>query len=217
MALIEMLSPLVQFIASTIAALGYGGIFLLMVFESALIPIPSEIIMPFSGFLAATGKLGLIGVILAGSFGNLVGSVATYFLGIKLGRVFLIKYGKYIFFKPHHLVFIEEQFHKYGDKIVFVGRLLPGIRTYVSLPAGIGRTNFLKFTVYTLAGSLIWNTILTYAGFQLGRNWRHIDKYSIYFDVIAIIAVISFIIWIVYKNRTKTKAISSKVRKQRLR
>jgi len=213
MALIEMLSPLVQFIASTIAALGYGGIFLLMVFESALIPIPSEIIMPFSGFLAATGKLGLIGVILAGSFGNLVGSVATYFLGIKLGRVFLIKYGKYIFFKPHHLVFTEELFHKYGEKIVFVGRLLPVVRTYVSLPAGIGRTNFFKFTVYTLAGSLIWNTILTYAGFQLGQNWRHIDRYSIYLDVIAVIAVISFIIWIVYKNRTKAKAISSKARK----
>ena len=154
MALIEMLSPLVQFIASIIAALGYGGIFLLMVFEGALIPIPSEIVMPFSGFLAATGKLGLIGVILAGSFGNLVGSVATYFLGIKLGRVFLIKYGKYIFFKPHHL------FHKYGEKIVFVGGLLPVVRTYVSLPAGIGRINFFKFTVYTLAGSLIWNTIL---------------------------------------------------------
>ena len=136
-----MLSPLVQFIASIIAALGYGGIFLLMVFESALIPIPSEIIMPFSGFLAATGKLGLIGVILAGSFGNLVGSVATYFLGIKLGWVFLIKYGKYIFFKPHHVVFTEELFHEYGEKIVFVGRLLPGVRTYVSLPAGIGRTN----------------------------------------------------------------------------
>src|SRR5215471_14266107 len=192
MALIEMLSPLVQFIASIIAALGYGGIFLLMVFESALIPIPSEIVMPFSGFLAATGKLGLIGVILAGSFGNLVGSVATYLLGIKLGRVFLIKYGKYIFFKPHHLVLTEELFHKYGDKIVFVGRLLPGVRTYVSLPAGIGRTNFLKFTVYTLAGSLIWNTILTYAGFQLGRNWRHIDRYSIYLDVIAVIAVIIY-------------------------
>src|SRR5215469_15390268 len=213
MALIEMLSPLVQFIASIIAALGYGGIFLLMVFESALIPIPSEIIMPFSGFLAATGKLGLIGVICDRIFWKSCWFCRHIFSRNKAGRVFLIKYGKYIFFKPHHLVFIEELFHKYGEKIVFVGRLLPGVRTYVSLPAGIGRTNFLKFTVYTLAGSLIWNTILTYAGFQLGRNWRHIDKYSIYLDVIAVIAVISFVIWIVYKNRTKTKAISSKVRK----
>jgi membrane protein DedA with SNARE-associated domain len=133
MAILEILTPLVQFIISIISDLGYGGIFLLMVLESALIPIPSEIIMPFSGFLVATGKLGLIGVILAGAFGNLVGSIATYFLGIKLGRVFLIKYGKYIFFRPHHLVFTEELFHKYGEKIVFVGRLLPIVRTYLAV------------------------------------------------------------------------------------
>jgi membrane protein DedA with SNARE-associated domain len=139
MAIIEILSPIVQFIISIISNLGYGGIFLLMILESALIPIPSEIIMPFSGFLVSDGKMGAVGVILAGSFGNLVGSVATYFLGIKLGRAFLIKYGKYIFFKPQHLVFVEDLFHKYGDKIAFVGRLLPAIRTYVSLPAGIGR------------------------------------------------------------------------------
>src|SRR5215471_787370 len=145
MALIEILNPLVQFITSTIAALGYGGIFLLMILESALIPIPSEIIMPFSGFLVVAGKFGPISVILAGSFGNLVGSIATYFLGIKLGRAFLFRYGKYILFRPHHLVFTEQLFHKYGERIVFVGRLLPVVRTYISLPAGVGRTNFFKF------------------------------------------------------------------------
>ncbi len=204
MALIEILNPLVQFITSIIAALGYGGIFLLMILESALIPIPSEIIMPFSGFLVAAGKFGSVGVILAGSLGNLVGSIATYFLGIKLGRAFLLRYGKYIFFRPHHLVFTEQLFHKYGEKIVFVGRLLPVVRTYLSLPAGIGRTDFFKFVVYTLAGSLIWNTMLTYAGIQLGRNWKHIDKYSNYLYIIAVIAVITIVIWIVYKNRTKS-------------
>jgi membrane protein DedA with SNARE-associated domain len=210
MAILEILSPIVQFITSVISGLGYGGIFFLMILESALIPIPSEIIMPFSGFLVATGKLGSVGVILAGSFGNLVGSIATYFLGIKLGRAFLIKYGKYLFFRPHHLVFTEQLFHKYGDKIVFVGRLLPVVRTYVSLPAGIGRTNFFKFAAYTLAGSLIWNTMLTYAGLQLGRNWKHIDQYSRYLDIIAVIAVIAFVIWIVYKNRNKARTISRK-------
>jgi membrane protein DedA with SNARE-associated domain len=202
-ALIEILNPLVQFITSIIAALGYGGIFLLMIFESALIPIPSEIIMPFSGFLVAAGKFGLVGVILAGSLGNLVGSIATYFLGIKLGRAFLLRYGKYILFRPHHLAFTEQLFHNYGEKIVFVSRLLPVVRTYISLPAGIGRTDFFKFIVYTFAGSLIWNTMLTYAGVQLGRNWRHIDQYSQYLDIIAMIAVIAFIIWIVYRNRAK--------------
>ena len=210
MTLMGILDPLVQFITSIIAALGYGGIFILMILESALIPIPSEIIMPFSGFLAANGKIGLIGVILAGSFGNLVGSIATYLLGIKLGRVFLIKYGRYFFFRPNHMVFTEELFHKYGEKIVFVGRLLPVVRTYISLPAGIGRTNFSKFIIYTLAGSLIWNSILTYAGFQLGRNWKHIDNYSKFLDVIAVIAVIAFIVWIIYQKRRTVRAESGK-------
>jgi membrane protein DedA with SNARE-associated domain len=209
MVIIEILSPIVQFITSTISALGYGGIFVLMILESALIPIPSEIIMPFSGFLVSAGKMGAVAVILAGSFGNLVGSIATYFLGIKLGRAFLIKYGKYILFRPHHLVFTEQLFHKYGERIVFVGRLLPVVRTYISLPAGIGRTNFFKFVVYTLAGSLIWNTILTYAGIQLGHNWKHIDQYSRYLDIIAIVAVIAFVVWIIY-NRKRARTITSK-------
>ena len=200
MAVIEILRPLVEFITSVISSLGYGGIFFLMILESALIPIPSEIIMPFSGFLASTGKLGSVGVILAGSLGNLVGSVITYYLGIRLGRAFLIKYGKYILFRVHHLVWTEQLFQKYGDKISFVGRLLPGVRTYISLPAGIGKSNFIKFVVYTLLGSIIWNSLLTYGGIQLGRSWQHIDKYSGYLDIIAVVATAVFIVWIVYSN-----------------
>jgi membrane protein DedA with SNARE-associated domain len=200
MAVIEILRPLVEFITSVISSLGYGGIFFLMILESALIPIPSEIIMPFSGFLASTGKLGSVGVILAGSLGNLVGSVITYYLGIRLGRAFLVKYGKYILFRVHHLVWTEQLFQKYGDKISFVGRLLPGVRTYISLPAGIGKSKFIKFVVYTLVGSIIWNSLLTYAGIQLGRSWQHIDKYSGYLDIIAVVAIAVFIVWIVYSN-----------------
>jgi len=200
MALIEILRPLAEFITSFISSLGYGGIFFLMILESALIPIPSEIIMPFSGFLVSSGKLGSVGVILAGSLGNLVGSVITYYLGIRLGRAFLIKYGKYILFRVHHLVWTEQLFQKYGDKISFVGRLLPGVRTYISLPAGIGKSNFIKFVVYTLVGSIIWNSLLTYGGIQLGRSWQHIDKYSRYLDIIAVVATAIFIVWIVYSN-----------------
>jgi membrane protein DedA with SNARE-associated domain len=200
MALIEILRPLAEFITSVISSLGYGGIFILMILESALIPIPSEIIMPFSGFLVSSGKLGSVGVILAGSLGNLVGSVITYYLGIRLGRAFLIKYGKYILFRVHHLVWTEQLFQKYGDKISFVGRLLPVVRTYISLPAGIGKSNFIKFVVYTLVGSIIWNSLLTYGGIQLGRSWQHIDKYSGYLDIIAVVATVVFIVWIVYNN-----------------
>lgn len=205
MAVIEILRPIVEFIMSIISSLGYGGIFFLMILESALIPIPSEIIMPFSGFLVSAGKLGSIGVVLAGSFGNLVGSIITYYLGIRLGRAFLIKYGKYILVRKHHLIWTEQLFQKYGDKISFVGRLLPVVRTYISLPAGIGKTKFIKFAAYTLAGSIIWNSLLTYAGIHLGQSWQHIDKYSRYLDIVAVVAIIAVIVWILYNNRIRNK------------
>ena len=207
MAIIEILRPIVEVITSIITTMSYPGIFFLMILESALIPIPSEIIMPFSGFLASTGKLNYIGVVLAGSFGNLVGSILTYYLGINVGRKVILKYGKYIFFKKKHLELTENLFNKYGDRVSFVGRLLPGIRTYVSLPAGIGKTKFTKFVIYTLAGSLIWNSMLTYVGMKLGSNWKNIDKYSIYLDIAAVLAIAVFLIWFIYNTRKKSKAI----------
>jgi len=207
MAIIEILRPIVEVITSIITTMSYPGIFFLMILESALIPIPSEIIMPFSGFLASTGKLNYIGVVLAGSFGNLVGSILTYYLGINVGRKVVLKYGKYIFFKKEHLELTENLFNKYGDRVSFVGRLLPGIRTYVSLPAGIGKTKFTKFVIYTLAGSLIWNSMLTYVGMKLGSNWKNIDKYSIYLDIAAVLAIAVFLIWFIYNTRRKSKAI----------
>ncbi|MFL6472148.1 MAG: DedA family protein [Nitrososphaeraceae archaeon] len=198
---------------SFIAQLGYTGIFFLMILESALIPIPSEIIMPFSGFLSSTGRLDPLLVTLSGSLGNLVGSVLTYYLGIKAGRKFILKYGRYIFFKKEHLESTENLFERYGDRISFAGRLLPGIRTYVSLPAGIGKTNFTKFVAYTFAGSLIWNSMLTYVGMNLGSNWKNIDKYSAYLDVAALLAVAVFVIWFVYKTKRKSKAITKERKK----
>src|SRR5919202_2563961 len=210
MALIEILKPLVDFITLFISNLGYPGIFSLMVLESALIPIPSEIIMPFSGFLASTGALDPLSIILAGSFGNLVGSVATYYFGLKIGRAFIIKYGRYIFFKRQQLELTEHLFQRYGEKISFIGRLLPGIRTYVSLPAGIGKTKFIKFAVYTFAGSIIWSLILTYMGMQLGSNWKSIEKYSLFLDIAAVIAIVSVILWFIYNLRKSKKRDTKK-------
>lgn len=201
MVLLEILGPIVELITSFIETTGYLGIFGLMLLESALIPIPSEIIMPFSGFLVAGGKLSPAGVVMAGSLGNLAGSVITYYLGIRVGRAVVIKYGRYILFKKHHLELTEQWFQKYGDRTAFVGRLLPAIRTYVSLPAGLGKTNFKKFVIYTLAGSIIWNTALTYVGMQLGSNWKDIDKYSVYLDIAAVAAIIAFVAWFVLRIR----------------
>jgi membrane protein DedA with SNARE-associated domain len=205
---LEILKPLVEFITSFIAHLGYTGIFSLMILESALIPIPSEIIMPFSGFLSSTSRLDPFLVTLSGSLGNLVGSVLTYYLGIKAGRKFILKYGKYILFRKEHLEMTENLFKRYGDRISFVGRLLPGIRTYVSLPAGIGKTSFTKFVIYTFAGSIVWNSMLTYIGMSLGTNWKNIDRYSIYLDVAAILLVAAFIMWFIYNTRRKSNAIT---------
>jgi membrane protein DedA with SNARE-associated domain len=205
---LEILKPLVEFITSFIAHLGYTGIFSLMILESALIPIPSEIIMPFSGFLSSTSRLDPFLVTLSGSLGNLVGSVLTYYLGIKAGRKFILKYGKYILFRKEHLEMTENLFKRYGDRISFVGRLLPGIRTYVSLPAGIGKTSFTKFVIYTFAGSIVWNSMLTYIGMSLGTNWKNIDKYSIYLDVAVILLVVAFIMWFIYNTRRKSNAIT---------
>lgn len=202
----EILKPVIDFVISFISSLGYPGIFLLMILESALIPIPSEIIMPFSGFLVSNGTFDPISVVLAGTFGNLVGSILTYYLGIKAGRAFILKYGKYILFKKSHLEFTEELFEKYGDKISFFCRLLPAVRTYISLPCGVGKANFVKFSIYTFLGSLIWNSTLTYVGILFGNNWKNIDKYAIYLDIVAACVIVGFIIWFVVKVRKRNKS-----------
>ncbi len=199
--ILELFNSIITYITSFISSLGYPGIFSLMVVESAMIPIPSEIIMPFSGFLVATGKLSFFEVILAGSFGNLIGSIITYYAGLKIGRPLIIKYGKYIFFSESHLRFTEKLFERLGDKISFIGRLLPGVRTYVSFPLGIAKANLIKFMAYTLIGSLIWNALLTYAGLRLGSNWQSFHKYSPYLDIVAVIMIIAFVIWFIYKMK----------------
>jgi membrane protein DedA with SNARE-associated domain len=205
--LFEILAPIVDFITSQISYLGYVGIVVLMTLESALIPIPSEIIMPFSGFLVSEKKLDFTITILAGSVGNLVGSIATYYLGQKIRRELILKYGRFLFIREGHLEFAERVFQKHGSKITFAARLLPAVRTYVSLPAGIGRTPIKTFVVYSFAGSLVWNALLVYVGMKLGESWKNIQMYSPILDGIAAAAVIVFIIWFIWgSKRFRNKA-----------
>jgi membrane protein DedA with SNARE-associated domain len=200
----DVISNLANFVIQTISNSGYLGIFALMVAESALIPIPSEIIMPFSGYLAFTGKLNPVLIILAGSVGNLVGSLIAYLVGIKLGREVILRYGKYILLKKSHLDWTESFFKKYGNGSTFVSRLLPGIRTYISLPAGIAKMDLKKFAIYTFAGSIIWSAMLTYVGIALGEEWIKIKQYSHYIDIAVIIGIIIVIIIIAKKRIGKT-------------
>lgn len=197
----EILSGLTQFIINTISGSGYLGVFLLMVGESALIPIPSEVIMPFSGYLVTTGKFTATGVILAGSVGNLVGSLAAYAAGAYLGRGFVLRYGRYVLLQRSHLELAESYFRKYGSRSTFISRLLPAVRTYVSLPAGTAKMDLKKFAVLTFGGSLVWNSALTFLGIKLGQEWEGIRKYSSYIDALIVAAVVIAIIWYIKKRR----------------
>ena len=207
MVTLEIINSLTNFIIQTISNSGYGGIFLLMVAESALIPIPSEVIMPFSGYLVSTGKLNAIFVVLAGSIGNLVGSLIAFFIGSRLGRNFILKYGRYVLLKKSHLELTENYFRKYGERATFISRLLPAVRTYISLPAGVANMNLKKFSTYTLGGSIIWNTMLTYVGIKLGQEWTNIRQYSSYFDIVVIVGVIIAII--IFVKRRSRKGVST--------
>ena len=189
---------LVQFVTSTVSSVGYLGIFLLMTLESACIPIPSEIIMPFSGFLVSAGKLSLLWVTLAAALGNLLGAVITYAIGYYGGRPFVFKYGKYFFIKEKEVHHAEKFFERWGDFAVFLARNLPIVRTFISLPAGVAEMNFPKFALYSFIGSIPWCFALAYLGYLLGNNWMIIRKYGDILDVIVGVGILIFIAKIIY-------------------
>ena len=197
----SFLAFLVTQITEFVSEIGYPGIFILMVMESAALPVPSEIVMPFAGYLASQLRFNIWAITLVGSLANLVGSLIIYFIGMSLGRKFIINYGKYILLKKKVLVMSEVWFKKYGERAVFFARMLPVIRTFISLPAGIGKMNLPKFLIYTFIGSLPWNFALTYLGFWLGKNWDIILRYSHWMNIGVIAIVIILIIWYILRKR----------------
>lgn len=188
-----LIDLVVTLVINTISAVGYLGILVLMTLESACIPIPSEIIMPFSGFLVSTGKFSLIWVTLAGAFGNLIGATITYIIGYYGGRPFVLKYGKYFFIKEKEVHHAEKFFARWGDFAVFIARNLPIVRTFISLPAGVAEMNFPKFVLYSFIGSIPWCFALTYLGYLLGSNWMIIRKYGDILDIVVGIGILIFI------------------------
>ena len=169
-----MLDTLKHLIETSVADWGYLGIFVLMALESACIPIPSEVTMPFGGWLAADGHLDLWIVGLVGAIANLVGSWVAYAAGATGGRAVVLRWGRLVRVRPHDLDRAERWFERYGDQAVFWSRLLPVVRTFISLPAGMARMNLTRFSVYTLAGCLPWSYGLAYGGYVLGRNWERL-------------------------------------------
>ena len=178
----RIIGGLSAFIIATISALGYGGIVLMMAIESACIPLPSEVIMPFSGSLVASGRFSLNLVAFAGAVGCLLGSYVAYFVGANGGRRFLEQYGRWVLIAPHEIEVADRFFDRWGSAAVFFSRLLPVVRTFIAFPAGVARMRLLPFTIYTLLGSYIWCWILAYAGFKLGQHWEKLAPYFHRFD-----------------------------------
>jgi len=195
--IIEIVSA---FIVATISTLGYGGVVLLMAIESACIPLPSEIIMPFSGYLVSRGEMNLWLVGVAGAFGCVVGSMVAYWVGMYGGRPLIEKYGRYILVSHHDLDLADRWFAKYGEIIVFVSRLLPAIRTFIAFPAGVARMNVPRFIIYTFAGSLPWCIGLAYVGQKLGEHWDKDPRLKTLFHrfdfVIGIVIGLAAVWWI---------------------
>ncbi|MGJ3649320.1 DedA family protein [Sphingomonas sp. GlSt437] len=167
----KILGHLAAFVIAVIQAGGYPGITLLMVLVSTGIPIPSEIIMPFAGYLVSKGTLTLPGVVIAAVIGENIGARIGYELGARGGRPLLVRYGRFVLLDAHHRDLAEKFFARWGSTAALVGRLLPVVRAFVSIPAGLGRMNLVKFHLYTSIGSLIWCGGLAYLGVVLGDKW----------------------------------------------
>lgn len=199
----KIIGILTSFIVATISLLGYSGIVLLMAIESACIPLPSEIIMPFAGYLVYRGDFNLWLVGVAGAFGCVVGSMVAYWVGSYGGRPMIEKYGRYVLISHHDLDLADRWFSRYGEIIVFASRLLPVIRTFIALPAGIARMNVKRFIIYTFAGSLPWCLGLAYVGQLLGEQWDKNETLKSWFHrfdfVIGIIGV-AVVVWWVWRH-----------------
>lgn len=198
--IIEILSG---FIIAVISQLGYFGVVLLMAIESACIPLPSEVIMPFSGYLVYAGRFNIWLVALAGAVGCVVGSLVAYWVGMYGGRPLIEKYGRYILLSNHDLDLADRWFARYGEIIVFGSRLLPVIRTFIAFPAGVARMNLTRFVVYTFLGSFPWCLGLAYVGQLLGEQWDKNEALKSWFHrfdfVIGIIGLL-FVAWWIWRH-----------------
>ena len=205
-----MIQSIIDWLVNAISTIGYPGVFISVFLESFFAPIPSEIILPFSGFVASTGKMDLVFVIVIATVAAYLGSLPFYFIG-KWGEKpvinFINKYGKYLFIQQKDVDKVFGAFDKYGKGVVFFGRLIPMIRTLISFPAGVAKMQFARFSMYTLLGSLTWNILLTYAGYQLGDHWSVVSKWiEKYQNVILVLKIIAVLLYIIRRIKSRRGA-----------
>ena len=203
-----MIHEIAQFLINQIGDMGYVGIFLLMFLESTFFPFPSEIIMIPAGYLAYQGEMNPYMVIFVGILGSVAGALLNYYLAMHLGRKIILKYGKYFFIKEETLNKLDIFFAKHGEISTFTGRLIPGIRQLISLPAGLARMNMAKFSFYTAIGAGIWVVVLVGVGYVVGSNQKLISEYMKSATLIALVSIVLIIIFYVVRNRRRNKILN---------
>lgn len=201
---------ILHFATNLISSSGYVGVGLLMAGESMILPIPSEAVMPFAGFLIFQSKFSFVLVIVISTLGSIVGSLISYWIGRYAGRAFIDRWGKYFLLNHHHLDATDRFFARNGEKTVFISRFIPVVRHLISIPAGIGEMNIKKFLLYTTIGAALWNTFLAYLGFRLGESWNIIQQYGHRIDIgiAALLVCIIAILLLRYKPWMKKKTLS---------
>ena len=199
-----------EWVLAIMAKFGYLGIIFAMFAENVFPPIPSEVIMPAAGFAVARGDLNLLLVIVAGTLGSVLGALPLYYFGSLFNKQRLIdftgKYGKYVFVKPDDVISADDWFNKHGKKAVFFGRMVPGIRSLISIPAGMNKMPLLPFIILTTAGAAIWTTLLTLAGYHFGQNYEVIEKFlAPYSKIFLGAAIVIVIIWLLRRRMSQSK------------
>jgi len=210
----DALAAMAQFAIQTTSFLGYGGIVLLMTIDSTIFPLPSELVMPFAGFLAATGRFNIWLVILASGIGSLLGSLLSYWMGRYGGNALVLRWGHWVFLDVEDLKKTEDWFARKGEAVIFVSRFIPVVRQFISIPAGIARMNIWRFSLYTFLGATLWNGFLAWLGFFLGERWEEVghvvEQFSNAIAVLLVVAAIWFV-WHHVGHKRRKKALEKQL------
>jgi membrane protein DedA with SNARE-associated domain len=183
-----------------IDATGYPGVFALMTMESMVLPVPSEAVMPFAGFLVATHRFTMAGIIVASTLGSIAGSLLSYAIGRYGGASFVNRWGKYLLLNNHDLEVTEKFFNKRGSITILICRFIPVVRHLISIPAGTGRMNIFTFLIFTIIGAGLWNAFLSFCGFYLKQNWEVVMKYSHLVDIAVVLILLGGILYFIFKH-----------------
>jgi membrane protein DedA with SNARE-associated domain len=197
--LVTVLAWLAAFAVSVISALGYTGVFVLMLLESTAVPLPSELVMPFVGFLVSQGRFTWL-VLLAATAGSLAGSLLSYTIGRYGGVPLLRRYGKFILLNEEDMKNTQRWFTRRGEATIFIARFVPVVRHLISIPAGVGKMDLKRFCLYTVAGALVWNSLLAYIGYLLGQHWEEVRHYTEPVSLAVLILLVAGVVWFVYHH-----------------